>query len=137
MYELSPQTQQFYTFKLPDSCISFSSTKGKHLFYESMSSGHMECYFKLAAQFLTQEEVTFCGLTTLVMILNALAIDHGKMWKEPWRWYDENMLDFCVPLQIIKNNGINFDQFLCLAKCNGVNTVGVRVNQNSSEEEFR
>ncbi|KAJ8315568.1 hypothetical protein KUTeg_007718 [Tegillarca granosa] len=129
--------KQFYRRILPDSCISFASPKGKQLFIESMSSGHMECYFKLSAQFRTQEEPAFCGLTTLVMVLNALEIDPGKVWKGPWRWYHENMLDCCVPLQLIERNGITFNQFLCLAKCNGISTVAVRADHKCSEEIFR
>ena len=60
----------------------------------------MECYFKLAEQFRTQDEPAFCGLTTLVMVLNSLSVDPGRVWKGPWRWYHENMLDCCVPLQV-------------------------------------
>lgn len=41
----------------------------------------MECYFKLAAQFRTQDEPAFCGLTTLVIALNALEVDPGEVWK--------------------------------------------------------
>ena len=37
----------------------------------------MNCYFPLAAQFRTQEEPAFCGLTTLVMVLNALGKEEG------------------------------------------------------------
>ena len=37
----------------------------------------MNCYFPLAAQFRTQEEPAFCGLTTLVMVLNALGKEGG------------------------------------------------------------
>ena len=75
---------------------------GKKLFSESLSQGYMECYFKLAEQFRTQDEPAFCGLTTLVMVLNSLSVDPGRVWKGPWRWYHENMLDCCVPLQVVE-----------------------------------
>ena len=42
------------------------------MFGEALIDGYMTCYFPLAAQFRTQEEPAFCGLTTLVMVLNAL-----------------------------------------------------------------
>ena len=32
----------------------------------------------------------------------------------------EEMLDCCAPLEMIKENGITFDEFACLAKCNGL-----------------
>jgi len=63
----------------------------------------METYFVLASQFSTQEEPAFCGLTTLVMVLNALEVDPKKIWKSPWRWYHEQMLDCCVPMEVSKS----------------------------------
>ena len=51
-----------------------------------ISSGNMECYFPLAAQLRTQDEPAYCGLTTLVMVLNSLAVDPGRVWKGAWRW---------------------------------------------------
>ena len=36
----------------------------------------MECYFGLAAQFRTQDEPSYCGLSTLVMVLNSLEVGH-------------------------------------------------------------
>lgn len=128
---------QFYRRQLPDSCVSFSSPLGKQIFQESMQSGHMECYFKLAAQFRTQDEPAFCGLTTLVMVLNALEIDPGRVWKGPWRWYHENMLDCCVPVKVIEQEGITFGQFVCLAQCNGLETTATSVDEGASLDKFR
>lgn len=41
----------------------------------------MENYFRLAEQFRTQDEPAFCGLSTLTMVLNSLAVDPGRAWK--------------------------------------------------------
>ena len=57
------------------------------LFRDALACGTMECYFPLAAQFTTQADPAFCGLGTLAMVLNALNIDPGRVWKGPWRWY--------------------------------------------------
>ena len=76
-------------------------------------------YFDLAAQFRTQDEPTFCGLSTLVMCLNTLRLDPGRHWKGPWRWYHETMLDCCLPVEEVRANGITLDEFVCLARCNG------------------
>lgn len=97
----------------------------------------MENYFALAAQFRTQDEPAFCALSTLVMVLNALEVDPGKVWKGPWRWYHENMLDCCVPIDIIAKSGLTFDQFSCLAICNTLAVNAVRVNDQASEDQFR
>ena len=72
---------QFYRRVLPGTCTSFESQLGKSLFKEALANGHMECYFKLASQFRTQDEPAYCGLTTLVMVLNALEVDPGKLFK--------------------------------------------------------
>lgn len=56
-----------------------------------------------------------------VMVLNALDVDPGKIWKAPWRFYHETMLQCCVPLDIVKIKGITLPQFYCLAKCNRLN----------------
>lgn len=128
---------QFYRRQLPDSCIPFSSDDGKKIFREAMVSGHMECYFRLAAQFRTQDEPAFCGLSTLVMVLNALDIDPERIWKGPWRWYHENMLDCCVPVKFIEQEGITFGQFVCLAQCNGLETSVTSVDERASLIDFR
>ncbi|KAL5010892.1 hypothetical protein ScPMuIL_013197 [Solemya velum] len=133
---INSPSKQFYRRPLPDQCIAFSSEEGKRVFRSAMSEGFMECYFKLAAQFSTQDEPAYCGLTTLVMILNALDIDPGKVWKGPWRWYHENMLDCCVPLHIVEKQGIDFDQLVCVGNCNSLDIEARRASE-STEDEFR
>ncbi|XP_064595456.1 uncharacterized protein LOC135462046 isoform X2 [Liolophura sinensis] len=133
-----PQSpKQFYRRELPAGCIEFSSEEGKQVFKEALSSGHMDCYFKLAAQFRTQDEPAFCGLSTLVMVLNSLSVDPGRVWKGPWRWYHESMLDCCMSLQLVKKQGITFDNFVCLAECNFLITQPVRAEENFSEGKPR
>ena len=53
------------------------------------------------------------------MALNALSIDPGRVWKGPWRWFSEDLLDCCVQLGTAKESGIVMDDFACLARCNG------------------
>ena len=71
----------------------------------------MESYYSLAAQFRTQDEPAFCGLSTLVMVLNALEVDPKRVWKGVWRWYHEYMLDCCVPIKVRQNYGKNQVQY--------------------------
>ncbi|CAG2205412.1 E2.3.2.15 [Mytilus edulis] len=127
----------FYKRTLPDSCVSFSSREGKTIFEEALLSGHMECYFKLASQFRTQDEPAFCGLSTLVMVLNALEIDPGKVWKRPWRWYHESMLNCCVPIAVMEKEGITMDQFISMAENNCLETRLTYVDETASLKAFR
>ncbi|KNC52791.1 phytochelatin synthase family protein [Thecamonas trahens ATCC 50062] len=129
----------FYRRPLPETCVAFSSVRGRKMFAEALSEGNMEVFFSLVEQFTTQAEPAFCGLGTLVMVLNALAVDPKRVWKGVWRWYDEELLDCCKPLDKIKEEGISFDEFACLAKCNALEVVtACRADEDEfSEDAFR
>eukprot|EP01018_Ginkgo_biloba_P009702 Gb_13896 [translate_table: standard] len=116
--------------------VDFSSFDGKELFQEALQNGTMEGFFKLISYFQTQSEPAYCGLATLSVVLNALAIDPGRKWKGPWRWFDESMLDCCEPLEKVKVEGITFGKVACLANCAGAKVRAFRSNQ-SSIDEFR
>ena len=113
---------------LPDIAIAFSSREGRQIFAEAMESGGMEGYFPLAQQFHTQSEPTYCGLGSLVMALNALDIDPERRWKGVWRWFADDMLDCCLPLATIREQGLNIDQLACLARCNWAKVTLVRTD---------
>jgi len=51
------------------------------LFIEAVQNGTMEGFYKLISHFQTQSEPAYCGLASLSMVLNALAIDPGRTWK--------------------------------------------------------
>jgi glutathione gamma-glutamylcysteinyltransferase len=70
------------------------------------------------------------------MILNSLKVDPDRLWKGPWRWFSDEMLDCCKDLNTIKEKGINFDEFVCIGLCNGADVVAVHASE-SSEEKFR
>merc|ERR1711933_38448 len=113
----------FYRREVPLTCVAFSSGKGRALFEKALEKRLAEPYFVLAEQFRTQDEPAYCGLATLVMVLNALAIDPGRVWKGVWRWFDEEMLGCCKDLKEVQSQGISLDEFGCLARCYGANAV--------------
>ncbi|CAH8481996.1 unnamed protein product [Schistosoma intercalatum] len=131
-----PKVQEFYRRPLPRHCIPFSSPEGKHIFREALLSGQMEAYFSLASQFCTQEEPSYCGLASLVMILNALGLDPGRVWKGPWRWYHESMLTCCLPRDVL-TKGITLDDFVKIARCYGLDVDLHRVSPDTSLSYFR
>lgn len=125
-------------------CVTFIGAEGKARLIRSLSDGTAECYLPLAAQFRTQDHPAYCGLSTLVMCLNALQIDPRRRWKQDsvWRWFEEGMLACCEPIDSVKRKGVPLDALACLARCQGAsvaverpitpeNTVG------ASCEEFR
>jgi glutathione gamma-glutamylcysteinyltransferase len=123
-----PAMESFYRRTLPSPCIAFSSPEGRQLFAEALADGTMEGYFPLAEQFHTQAEPAFCGLGTLVVVLNALAIDPGRQWRGPWRWFGEELLDCCRPLDVVRREGLTVPQLVCLARCNGARVEAVHAD---------
>ena len=115
----------FHKRPLPESLISLSSKNGKEIFREALASGGMESYFSLAEQFVTQSEPSYCALSSLAMVLNALNFDPKKVWKGPWRWVSEETLQcetqICGhSLEKVKRDGMDFDEFESLARCHGI-----------------
>src|SRR5882757_6747560 len=111
--------QTLYRRPLPPDAIAFSSSDGRKVFAEALATEGLDGYFPLAEQFHTQSDPAFCGLGALVVALNALGIDPGRLWKGPWRWFAEDLLDCCVPLTEVRERGLDIDELACLARCNG------------------
>jgi hypothetical protein len=120
-----------YRRPLPADAIAFSSAEGRALFAEALAAGGMEGYFPLAEQFHTQSDPAFCGLGSLVVALNALGVDPGRLWKGPWRWFAEDLLDCCVPLEEVRARGLDVDELACLARCNGAEVALERADASN------
>jgi glutathione gamma-glutamylcysteinyltransferase len=102
-----------------------------------MHHNGLKSFYHLIQQHSTQAEPAYCGISTLAISLNAFSLDPRQSWKgTPWRWYDENLLNCCVPLETIQKTGITLPTFACLAKCQGV-LVTVHYAQDVSEDDFR
>ncbi|KAG0137856.1 Phytochelatin synthase-domain-containing protein [Tuber indicum] len=126
----------FYMRELPkEHLIGYDTPEGKRLFAKALAEGGLEAFFPLSQQFLTQNEPAYCGIGTLCMILNALKVDPTVTWRKPWRWFTQEMLDCCQPLEVVKEKGITLAEFSCLAKCNGLEAV-TRFADSTSFEAF-
>ena len=140
----STQTS-FHKRPLPDSLIALSSNDGKKLFREALDLGHMESYFPLSEQFITQSEPSFCSISSLAMVLNALKYDPQKIWKGAWRWVTEETLQ-CESAKVcghsleqIKEIGMNFSEFKSLGRCHGINIESYQISDYnlSNIQSFR
>jgi glutathione gamma-glutamylcysteinyltransferase len=117
-------TASFHRRTLPDNLIALSSPTGRAIFKEALDNGTMECYFPLSEQFVTQSEPSYCSLSSLAMVLNALNHDPRKTWKGVWRWVSEESL-FCDSKRVqcghsqekVKTGGMNFEDFQALQVC--------------------
>jgi glutathione gamma-glutamylcysteinyltransferase len=128
--------ETLYRRPLPSDAIPFSSPEGRLVFAEALAAGGLDGYFPLAEQFHTQSDPAFCGLGSLVVALNALGIDPGRLWKGPWRWFAEELLDCCVPLSQVRERGLDVEELACLARCNGA-TVELCRADTTNLDAFR
>lgn len=135
-YDPAPAKGTHYMRPLPSALAALDSADGRASFRRALHDGTLEGYFKLAQQFHTQADPAFCGLGSLVCALNALGIDPGRRWKGPWRWFSEDLLDCCKPLDEVRRTGITLDEAACLARCAGA-AVSVRRAAEASIEAFR
>ena len=135
----SKSKPSFFRRKLPtDTCIALSSKNGQKIFQSCMESGGLKCFFSLIEQHSTQSEPSFCGITTLVVALNAMTIDPYQNWNNsPWRWYDETMLNCCISLNEVKKTGITMNVFQCLAICQGLQTKLYYINEHGNSHNYR
>ena len=70
---------RFHRRPLPASCLDMSGAPAQALFAAAFSAGFAKAFFPLVSQFRTQDEPSYCGISTLVMCLNALAVDPGQV----------------------------------------------------------
>lgn len=135
--------ETFHGRPLPPLLLGFSSPKGKIMFDQSLHAGYLEAYFPLAEQFVTQSTPAFCGLGSLVMVLNSLKVDPGpgqRVWGGVWRWFREENLHIpsalCKTLLQVEQVGITVDEFCLVAQSNGA-ACDLQRPEQSSIEDFR
>jgi glutathione gamma-glutamylcysteinyltransferase len=95
-------------------------------------------YIPLTEHFCNQSDPAFCGITTLQIILNALAVDPMVRWKGGWRYFgDETVLlsQCCLSVEMVRRMGVTMEQLQQLAVCHGLRVQMERPYQN--EELFR
>ena len=95
----------------------------------------MESFFALAEQFVTQSEPSYCALSSLAMVLNALNFDPKKVWKGAWRWVSEETLqcetEVCGhSLEKVQRRGMDFDEFESLAQCHGIRIKSYKADES-------
>ena len=80
------------TLKLPDNLTGFDTETGEELLVQSDAR---EAYFPLASNFLTQKTQSYCGVASIVMVLNSLGVAAPAVPEfEPYRTFtQDNVLD--------------------------------------------
>ncbi len=110
---------------LPDTLVKMSSPEGKVLFREALALGGMEGYFALAENFITQAEPSYCSVSTLTMVLNAMSSQAGGHTsynvQRSSGYISEPELN--CKLEDVEKNGMTLAEFVLLAKQHGVRFV--------------
>jgi Phytochelatin synthase len=101
------------TLKLPDNLVGFASPAGEADFTEAEAR---EAYFPLAANFVTQKTQSFCGVASMVMVLNALGVPAPAVPEyEPYRTFTQDNVfnaatETVIPRDTILHMGMTLDQ---------------------------
>jgi hypothetical protein len=127
------------TLPLPANLIGLGTQSGEQLLFESEAR---RAYWPLSMQFVTQKNQAFCGVATMVMVLNALDVA-----APPTAGFDsfnvftqDNALDErterVLPLAVLMRQGMTLDQFGKLLEVYGVK-ADVQHAQASNVGAFR
>jgi hypothetical protein len=98
---------------LPASLVDLNSEQGEKYFLES---GAHEAYFPIASNFVTQKTQAYCGVASIVMVLNAVrAPAPSSSEYAPYRTFtQDNVLDdstdAVLPRDLLARQGMTLDQ---------------------------
>jgi hypothetical protein len=127
------------TLALPDNLTGFSTRDGESYFAESDGR---EAYFPLASNFLTQKTQAYCGVASIVMVLNALGVPAPPVPEyAPYRTFtQDNVLnertDAVLPRDVLARQGMTLDQIGGILATEPVKAE-VHHASDSSADEFR
>jgi glutathione gamma-glutamylcysteinyltransferase len=123
---------------LPSSLTALSSPDGRKYLIEAFTENTAESYWALTEQFVNQNDPAFCGVTTLLMVLNAMCIDPQVRWRGGWRFYgsEDVLLDrCCLSAERIRRVGVTMEEFRLLGRCHGL-SVKLKRPQDRDNESF-
>jgi hypothetical protein len=101
------------TLSLPDNLIDFNSKQGSQIFLHSEA---LQSYWPLSIHFETQKNQAFCGVASIVMVLNALGIPAPTTPEiEPYKTFtQENVFnarsEAVLPEKVLLEKGMTLDQ---------------------------
>ena len=101
------------TLPLPDNLTDLSSEQGEKFFFES---GALQSYFAVADNFVTQKTQAYCGVASIVMVLNALHTPAPTTPEyQPYHTFTQDNLldehtDAILPREVLARQGMTLDQ---------------------------
>jgi|SRR5687767_10770212 len=130
---------QAQTLPLPERLIDLRSEAGEQLLQDSDA---LEAFVPLSANFLTQKNQAYCGVASIVMVLNALQLPSPAVPEyDPYRTFtQDNVLDektdAILPREVLAKQGMTLDELGALL---GAHPLEVEVHHaaEASLEAFR
>jgi hypothetical protein len=128
------------TLPLSSNLVGFNTDEGEKLLFESKSK---EDFFPLSMQFTTQSNQAYCGVASMVMVLNGLQIPAPEAPQyKPYRIFtqenffsNDNTKKVLTP-EVVSRQGMTLDQLGQLLASYGVK-VNVYHAADTSLEQFR
>jgi hypothetical protein len=127
------------TLPLAEPLVSLNSERGSRLLLESEDN---RAYWPLSIQFVTQKNQAFCGVASIVMVLNALGVSAPATPEfEPYKTFtQDNVLNEAtekvLPISVLSKIGMTLDQIGQILNTYAVK-ADVRHAADTSLEEFR
>ena len=127
------------TLPLPDNLTDLNSEQGEKFFFES---GALQSYFAVADNFVTQKTQAYCGVASIVMVLNALHTPAPTTPEyEPYHTFTQDNLldehtDAILPREVLARQGMTLDQLGALLGLHPA-TIEVRHAEDGGLDAFR
>jgi hypothetical protein len=128
------------TLPLSPNLIGFNSDEGEKLLIDSKSR---EDFFPLSTQFITQNNQAYCGVASIVMVLNSLGIPAPEVPQyKPYRvftqenFFSNEKTKKVLPAEVVSQKGMTLDQIGGLLASYNVK-VNVYHAADTSLEKFR
>ena len=125
---------------LPGNLTALSSTEGRKLLMDCFQQQKAEPYWAVSEHFQNQSDPAYCGITSLVVVLNAMGVDPNVRWRGGWRYYgcEDVLLDRCCwDKAVIQRIGISMEGFAKLGACQGLRSVQIKRPDVYSMDDFR
>jgi hypothetical protein len=138
-FSLSAGSAPAQTLPVAEPLISLNSEQGSRLLLESEDN---RAYWPLSIQFVTQKNQAFCGVASIVMVLNALGIPAPSTPEfEPYKTFTQDNLlneytEKVLPVSVLAKIGMTLDQIGGILNTYSVK-AHVRHADETSLEEFR
>ena len=128
------------TLPLSPNLIAFNSDEGEKLLIDSKSR---EDFFPLSTQFVTQNNQAYCGVASIVMVLNSLGIPAPEAPQyKPYRvftqenFFSNEKTKKVLPAEVVSQKGMTLEQIGGLLASYNVK-VNVYHAADTSIEKFR